>query len=177
MKNMILAALILVSTAIANAQENVTAPALKATVLKIVKADVNSPLNGASFAYVTLDRAQKTITLSATIKARCHPGMAACPQNIRLFKVTLPIVSISTPGCGGRLYVATEDQRPVDGIKQEISLIDSTEAMACHVNNFLNHSATELTYTTESYTRTGIGKSEANLIGEALKTIAPEKLQ
>ena len=82
-----------------------------------------------------------------------HPMMAIAPRI-----VTLPIVSIKKDQCKIPHIIAKKDQRPVDGIFQQLEVVDNTKskcmyALSAPGASFRMPAPTVVVYTTEGFDR------------------------
>lgn len=123
-KLLLISALILGSTIIAQAN---TKPDLSADLR-------NQFIDAEQFNYQTIRGGQvyvseqnKTITLYVQPVLNCDPDKI-CPAYMPpAIKIELPLVSVEeTTYCGGRVYTAQQDLRPVDGSLQVIIVSDDT---------------------------------------------------
>lgn len=97
---------------------------------------------------VRIDHAQLLITLII------QQNMPLCPQDMMCIQmmpaplvIELPLVAKQTDSCGTVTYTARLDQRPVDGLLQELVVKDNTKFNCIAVGEI---PATEVEYTTQA---------------------------
>jgi hypothetical protein len=116
---------------------------------------------------IVVNQTTREITLQLNRKWSCPTGHA-CPTVMpEPLLVTLKNLTVSHGFCGGTIYQASEDKRPVDGALQTLTVMDNTTLLpACGAND---HEPTEISYETES------GHMGGNVI-ETHSTFTAEKL-
>lgn len=141
MKQILLIAAILMTFANSAFALSLLPPALAAS---ITETHINHNwLTGANTGSVGINLYNEEITLTLFNYTPCSEGKL-CPQGMTVYEViTLPIVDQYVDGCGATVYTADKDMRPVDGLKETISVVDNT-TMICDI--FIPH-ATSITYT------------------------------
>jgi len=127
MKKIVMLALFSVSAVAFAAQQKSGQGILeyKVTSAKYAKGHVLNPQDG----MLTLDYTNQKVRLVVTEKTICAKGMM-CAQMIKTLTVDLPITGVETDNCGIRHVVAAQDQRPVDGIMQKLTVSDPSD-MTC----------------------------------------------
>ncbi len=115
------------------AQTTLASELLIVADLKPVQLDPEQNLGNIIYGDVRVDQGEKSITL------RLQPAMTPCPSGFfcaqvmpEAVEITLPLVSVEKTACGDT-YIASRDQRPVDGMLTEIKVIDYSRAL-CHVH-------------------------------------------
>lgn len=87
---------------------------------KVVSEHLKGDLSGGT---AQVDYAANTVSLKLAGKSNCPKGMR-CSQQLRVLSVDLPIVSRKTDKCGIVTLTASEDQRPADGMLQQVTIED-----------------------------------------------------
>ncbi len=100
-------------------------------------------------AELTLNYDQAQVKLFVAELNQCPPNRMCAMVLRRPLMVELPILSVKTDSCGIRHVVAAQDSRPVDGILQQITILDPSQ-MTC--KTFVAVKATA-TYKTAFYDR------------------------
>lgn len=154
---------------LSNTTINTFAPTLKETHLSDLNLDPMAfPGVKAHSGFVKIDRAQKVITLII------QQAMGRCPQNQMCIQmmpaplvIELPLIAKQRDSCGTVTYTARLDQRPVDGILQELTVKDHTK------NNCPTFAAlpeTEVDYATEtSGSKNNILRTHSTFSGGVLR--------
>lgn len=107
-------------------------------------------LKGVDAGDVVIDKTAQTIKLvlvDNSLEIDCPKGFACINPpmaNIRI--IELPIVDQYTGFCGSHHYVAERDMRPVDGLKETITVVDHSN-IVCRIH--MEHQ-TEVEYVTEN---------------------------
>ena len=124
---------------------------------------VNSGMIG-----VDLDKNELTLSLYST--SYCPPNVYCIMSIPAPYIVTLPIKSIGSTLCGGTVYVAERDMRPVDGALQRLVLVDNSANSVC-MNSIDSQSLTEVTYATSYYHHFSVKEitTESHFTGGALQ--------
>ncbi len=118
--------------------------------------------------YIVVNKTTRTITLQLERQFFCPPGLR-CPQVMpEPVLITLKNLTVSHGFCGGTIYSASEDKRPVDGALQALSVMDNTTLNpACGDMSYL--APTEISYDTESGHMSGhIVKTHSEFTAEKL---------
>lgn len=157
MKN-VLIAFVLAFTAQANARSMIAAEAATLTRLHFAQ---GSQLAGYDIqgGEIALDYIKSEVTLTLFPSFRCHaPEGAMCAQVMPApVIVTLPLISREVDSCGSVHYLAKKDQRPVDGINQEIEVINNSGNRCL---TFVALPPTDVKFLQQGYDR--MGQSEFN---------------
>lgn len=101
-------------------------------------------LAGVNRGEVILDKSRNKIKLELTQVINCEPNMLCAAVEPLLHTIELPIVNSYKGRCGEEIYVAEVDQRPADGLYQNIELIDYSN-LTCR---YLPENPTMVTYKT-----------------------------
>lgn len=90
---------------------------------------------------ITVNKMNNTVTLDLLHAPNCKPHMF-CIEIVYIEKVELPIVRSFVDACGGIHYVASRDDRPVDGIYEYLKVSDYTN-FVCPTFQILPHTGIE----------------------------------
>jgi len=91
---------------------------------------------------------EPSLYLRIDFKSNC-PANAMCIAMMPLpLEVTVPLQSIETGGCHETIYKGVIDQRPVDGLRQELTVVDN-RTNTCKY--FAPIPATEVHFSREAY--------------------------
>lgn len=82
---------------------------------------------------VVVDETNNQIRLMLHIAFHCPPGLFCAQVMPAPIMVTLPITHESVNSCGSRIYGASHDDRPVDGIYESLTVIDNTKNECPHL--------------------------------------------
>ena len=89
-------------------------------------------LSGINRGELFINQEANTLTLHLEQKLNCKPGMACIAIAPASRTITLPIVSMSTPFCGGFVYEDEIDKTLVDGLREKFVVYDNT-SMVCKI--------------------------------------------
>lgn len=78
---------------------------------------------------ISINLTKRTVQLMTYIQPECNP-FHFCPAVIYAHTVELPLVKTIKGACG-TTYIAREDKRPVDGLLQELTVVDYSSS-TCH---------------------------------------------
>jgi hypothetical protein len=132
----------------------------RAAALERIQLDENlAPIGKAVGGSIELDVPNKTATLRIELAVECKAG-EMCPHIVPApIEVTLPIVSVKVDGCGTKMIIAKQDERPLDGALHLLTIEDNTTNICPH---FVMMSPTVVVYQTEIFDRRS---------GKAVKTM------
>ena len=119
-------------------------------VFDVQNAKMDPDLNLTGAGSVTLDYDKKEVSLTFERRMPPCPEHKACIMMMPApMQITLPIVSVKTDGCNLNTVVASQDQRPVDGIFQSFTLLDATNPKCM----FFAPVVQNATFVTQGYNR------------------------
>ena len=124
-KNVIVGLLILVAGAQANATSMKRYLEADLTSFRFQPGSVlaNRRINGGN---VQIDFMAKTITLTLNPAFHCPAGAACALVMPAPQVVTLPLTKVTTGHCNQNIFIARENNLPVDGIDQTLTVIDNS---------------------------------------------------
>lgn len=99
---------------------------------------------------IIINLTKRQIALHINLGFHCPPGRMCAQVMPAPIDVELPIVSQTADTCGTRAYVAVRDERPVDGVKELIRVVDNSHNRCPHT---VMMPATEVTYVVEYFDR------------------------